>query len=174
MFRAFDDDIYAAPAWLESALTGPCEAIGLPHLAQVFHIAFLACGASFLLQRLSHIISPVLFPQSYPKLVSKQHDWDLHIVSIRACTDFGSCLCRGRLSRLTSRSPSPNRPLLSRPASSSGRMGILSHSDTSRALPHSLPFARTCRRQIVRLRLTGSETVSAREWILFVGRESFC
>lgn len=82
MFRAFDDDIYAAPAWLESALIGPCEAIGLPHLAQVFHIAFLACAGSFLLQRLSHIISPLLFPKTYPKIVSKQHDWDLHIVSI--------------------------------------------------------------------------------------------
>jgi hypothetical protein len=79
---AFDSDVFAAPLWLSDALTGPAAAVGLPQFAQVAHITFLTCLASFTLQRISHTFCPKLFPKYYPTLKPKQDDWDLHVVSI--------------------------------------------------------------------------------------------
>lgn len=81
MFRAFESSIWDSPFGLNLILKSPCELIGLPHLAEVIHITILTGLASFLLQHFSHYLSPKLFPNTYPKLKAKQHDWDLHIVS---------------------------------------------------------------------------------------------
>lgn len=77
---ALASPIFEAPLWLERALQGPTAAIGLPALASVAHIAIVSCAVSFLLQRLSHFLCPILFPKYYPTLKPKQHDWDLHVV----------------------------------------------------------------------------------------------
>lgn len=71
----------AAPAWLESLVDPLCTSIGFSRLASVLHIALIACAASFALQSFSHVVSPILFPKTYPKIRAKQDDWDLHVVS---------------------------------------------------------------------------------------------
>ena len=81
MAHFLEDAAFAGPAWLEHALLPPLSAVGLPKLAGVAHITLAACLASFAVQRLSSVLSPRLFPRTYPKINAKQDDWDLHVVS---------------------------------------------------------------------------------------------
>lgn len=81
MFRAFDSTIWELPPHIESSIEPFFNYIGLPYLSKVIHITILTCVSSFLLQSLSHKLSPLLFPNHYPKIPAKAHDWDLHIVS---------------------------------------------------------------------------------------------
>lgn len=81
MTHFLENPAFQGPPWLESALLGPLSAVGLPKLAGVAHITLAACLASFALQKASAVISPRLFPKTYPKIKAKQDDWDLHVVS---------------------------------------------------------------------------------------------
>lgn len=79
--RFLEDARLEGPAWLEPTLLPFFSSIGLPKLAGLAHISLASCVASFTLQWLSSVISPVLFPKTYPKLKAKANDWDLHVVS---------------------------------------------------------------------------------------------
>lgn len=69
-----------APPSLVAFLLPYTTAIGLPHLAEVAHIAIFSCLVSIALQRISSIACPILFPKTYPKNKAKSDDWDLHVV----------------------------------------------------------------------------------------------
>lgn len=83
MAQLLNSPALAPPEWLENLAAPVAQAIGLPKLAGVVHIAAAACAASFALQFASHVVSPALFPKTYPKIRGKQDDWDLHVVSGR-------------------------------------------------------------------------------------------
>ncbi|GAA5879991.1 hypothetical protein JCM1840_005283 [Sporobolomyces johnsonii] len=69
-----------SPPSLRPTLEPLCAHLGLPALAPVAHLAIYSCLASFALQKLSAILSPVLAKGYYPPLKHKRDDWDLHIV----------------------------------------------------------------------------------------------
>ncbi|KAL8286475.1 hypothetical protein RQP46_004492 [Phenoliferia psychrophenolica] len=75
-----DSPLLDPPAWLESVATPIANAVGLPALAGVLHIAVFSCLLSFVVQYLSSVLSPKLFPKYYPTLKAKRDDWDLHVV----------------------------------------------------------------------------------------------
>lgn len=92
MAQLLSSPVLLAPEWLENLVTPVAQAVGLPKLAGVVHIAAAACAASFALQFVSHVVSPALFPRTYPKIRGKQDDWDLHVVGrlhLRACVHLG-------------------------------------------------------------------------------------
>ena len=64
-----------APPSLVAFLLPYTTAIGLPHLAEVAHIAIFSCLVSIALQRISSIACPILFPKTYPKIKAKSDDW---------------------------------------------------------------------------------------------------
>ncbi|KAM0754991.1 hypothetical protein T439DRAFT_284475 [Meredithblackwellia eburnea MCA 4105] len=80
MFIDLASPALEAPVWFEKAGAPIFSAIKLPLAAQVAHIAVVSCALSFLIQTLSSILSPRLFPKYYPTLKHKRDDWDLHVV----------------------------------------------------------------------------------------------
>ncbi|SCV67662.1 BQ2448_5273 [Microbotryum intermedium] len=80
MSRLLESASLQGPAWLEKGFAPLAHVIGVPKWAGVVHLTILSCAASFLLQRISHVLSPHLFPNTYPKIKRKQDDWDLHVV----------------------------------------------------------------------------------------------
>jgi hypothetical protein len=64
-----------APPALQAFLLPYCTMIGLPLFAEVAHISIVTCALSFLLQKISSIMCPILFPATYPKLQAKKDDW---------------------------------------------------------------------------------------------------
>ncbi|GAA5967725.1 hypothetical protein JCM8115_006913 [Rhodotorula mucilaginosa] len=78
-------------SWIESraldsypgfvALAKPLgDRLGFTALPEVAHLTVFACVASFAAQKLSAIISPVIFSSYYPTNRVKKNDWDLHMV----------------------------------------------------------------------------------------------
>ena len=79
-------------SWIESraldsypgsiALARPLgDRLGFTALPEVAHLTVFACVASFAAQKLSAIISPLIFRSYYPTNRVKKNDWDLHMVS---------------------------------------------------------------------------------------------
>lgn len=69
------EQMLVAPPGFVEFLLPYTTAIGLPHLAEVAHIAIFSFLVSIALQRLSSIACPILFPQTYPKIKAKSDDW---------------------------------------------------------------------------------------------------
>ncbi|GAA5839054.1 hypothetical protein JCM3766R1_004567 [Sporobolomyces carnicolor] len=69
-----------APDWIRPYAQPFADTIGLPKLGPTLHLAIYSCAASFALQKLSSILSPIVASKHYPKIKRKQDDWDLHIV----------------------------------------------------------------------------------------------
>lgn len=80
-------------SWIESraldsypgfvALAKPLgDRLGFTALPEVAHLTVFACAASFVAQKLSAIISPLIFRSYYPTNRVKKNDWDLHMVSL--------------------------------------------------------------------------------------------
>ncbi|SCZ93543.1 BZ3500_MvSof-1268-A1-R1_Chr6-3g08728 [Microbotryum saponariae] len=81
MSRLLESASVQGPAGLEKAFQPVANALGVPKWAGLVHLSILSCAASFLLQRISHVLGPHLFPNTYPKIKRKQDDWDLHVYS---------------------------------------------------------------------------------------------
>ena len=69
------EQLLTAPPALIAFVLPYAQAIGLPHLAEVAHIAIFSFLVSIALQRLSSVLCPRLFPGTYPKIRAKSDDW---------------------------------------------------------------------------------------------------
>lgn len=75
-----DVPIIGCPPILTQVTKPVLGAIGVPRLAEYIHYTLISFVASCLVQYLSSVISPRLFPTYYPTIKKKRQDWDLHVV----------------------------------------------------------------------------------------------
>ncbi|KAJ5585182.1 uncharacterized protein N7459_004982 [Penicillium hispanicum] len=78
------DPLGPPPAWLRSFIEPYALRLNSPTLCEHIHEVFLAFAFyQFIHSCLSPWLSPVLFPQSYPKLNARTKlNWDIHVVSL--------------------------------------------------------------------------------------------